>query len=110
MIATTGADGPHRGTDYNGVFPPTATRLKKSDFHYELPPELIAQQPLRERSASRLLLLDVPHRAWQDRAFRELPSLLRAGAGSSHMPSPVRWLRAASPPTLTSAARRRTST
>ncbi|HWG11387.1 MAG TPA: tRNA preQ1(34) S-adenosylmethionine ribosyltransferase-isomerase QueA [Rhodanobacteraceae bacterium] len=53
--------------------------MKKSDFHYELPPELIAQQPLRERSASRLLLLDVPHRAWQDRAFRELPSLLRAG-------------------------------
>ena len=29
--------------------------MKKSDFHYELPPELIAQAPLPERSASRLL-------------------------------------------------------
>jgi S-adenosylmethionine:tRNA ribosyltransferase-isomerase len=31
--------------------------LKKSDFHYELPPELIAQAPLAERSASRLLVV-----------------------------------------------------
>lgn len=66
-------------SDYNAAFPSTATRLKKSDFHYELPPGLIAQAPLPERSASRLLLLDVPRRAWQDRAFRELPQLLRAG-------------------------------
>lgn len=79
MIATHAAAGPHRGADYNDAFPLTATRLKKSDFHYELPPELIAQAPLRERSASRLLVLDVPQRAWQDRRFRELPQLLRAG-------------------------------
>jgi S-adenosylmethionine:tRNA ribosyltransferase-isomerase len=32
--------------------------MKRTDFHYELPPELIAQRPLAERSASRLLLLD----------------------------------------------------
>lgn len=32
--------------------------MKRSDFHYELPPELIAQRPLAERSASRLLMLD----------------------------------------------------
>ena len=32
--------------------------LKKSDFYFELPPELIAQDPLEDRSASRLLLLD----------------------------------------------------
>src|SRR5690606_40194313 len=31
--------------------------LKKSDFHYDLPPELIAQAPLAERSASRLLVV-----------------------------------------------------
>jgi len=53
--------------------------LKKSDFHYDLPPELIAQAPLPERSASRLLVLDAASRAWQDRRFRELPDLLRAG-------------------------------
>jgi S-adenosylmethionine:tRNA ribosyltransferase-isomerase len=32
--------------------------MKKSDFYYDLPDELIAQQPLPERSASRLLCLD----------------------------------------------------
>ncbi len=53
--------------------------MKKSDFHYDLPPELIAQEPLRERSASRLLVLDAARGEWQDRMFRELPLLLRAG-------------------------------
>ncbi len=32
--------------------------MQRSDFHYELPEELIAQHPLPERSASRLLALD----------------------------------------------------
>ncbi len=53
--------------------------MKKSDFHYELPAELIAQTPLPERSASRLLVLDVERRNWHDRRFRDLPDLLRAG-------------------------------
>jgi len=53
--------------------------LKKSDFHYDLPTELIAQEPLRERSASRLLVLDAARKTWQDRLFRDLPQLLRAG-------------------------------
>jgi S-adenosylmethionine:tRNA ribosyltransferase-isomerase len=53
--------------------------LKKSDFDFELPPELIAQAPLPERSASRMLLLDVAADTRQDRMFRELPELLRAG-------------------------------
>ncbi|HEY4581840.1 MAG TPA: tRNA preQ1(34) S-adenosylmethionine ribosyltransferase-isomerase QueA [Lysobacter sp.] len=53
--------------------------LKKSDFDYELPPELIAQAPLPERSASRLLVVPGDGDALQDRVFRELPSLLRAG-------------------------------
>jgi S-adenosylmethionine:tRNA ribosyltransferase-isomerase len=52
--------------------------VKKSDFAYELPPELIAQEPLPDRSASRLLLLDATG-GLQDRRFRELPDLLRAG-------------------------------
>ncbi|SFS05288.1 S-adenosylmethionine:tRNA ribosyltransferase-isomerase [Dyella sp. OK004] len=53
--------------------------MKKSDFDFDLPPELIAQAPLAERSASRLLLLDVDAQSLQDRMFRELPQLLRKG-------------------------------
>jgi S-adenosylmethionine:tRNA ribosyltransferase-isomerase len=53
--------------------------LKKSDFHYDLPVELIAQQPLPERSASRLLVVDAPRQNLSDRVFHDLPELLRAG-------------------------------
>ena len=53
--------------------------MKKSDFHFDLPVELIAQQPLAERSASRLLELDVAGKSMVDRQFRELPDLLRSG-------------------------------
>ncbi|MGH8142249.1 MAG: S-adenosylmethionine:tRNA ribosyltransferase-isomerase, partial [Steroidobacteraceae bacterium] len=53
--------------------------LKRSDFDYPLPPELIAQAPLAQRSASRLLLLDGAHGSWQDRQLRELPQLLQPG-------------------------------
>jgi S-adenosylmethionine:tRNA ribosyltransferase-isomerase len=63
----------------NAPLPHDDPALKKSDFHFDLPPELIAQAPLAERSASRLLLLDVTLRTWQDRMFRELPSFLRKG-------------------------------
>ena len=54
-------------------------RLKKSDFDYDLPPELIAQAPLAERSASRLLVVPPGDAAFEDRVFRDLPSLLREG-------------------------------
>jgi len=52
--------------------------MKLSDFDYELPAELIAQHPARERSASRLLHLDGRTGALQDRAFADLPQLLDA--------------------------------
>ncbi|WP_101048251.1 tRNA preQ1(34) S-adenosylmethionine ribosyltransferase-isomerase QueA [Macromonas nakdongensis] len=48
-----------------------------SDFDFSLPPELIAQHPAAERSASRLL--DGTGAAPVDRIFRDLPGLLRAG-------------------------------
>lgn len=51
--------------------------MKRTDFHYELPPTLIAQHPLAERSASRLLCLGAG--GIVDRRFRELPSLLAPG-------------------------------
>ncbi|MCU0919971.1 MAG: tRNA preQ1(34) S-adenosylmethionine ribosyltransferase-isomerase QueA [Burkholderiaceae bacterium] len=48
-----------------------------ADFDFELPPELIAQHPAAQRSASRLL--DGRGRMPADRVFRELPDLLRSG-------------------------------
>ena len=51
--------------------------MRRADFHFELPPELIAQAPLPERSASRLLVLDGASGAVADRHFADLPSLLR---------------------------------
>ncbi len=53
--------------------------LTRRDFDFELPADLIAQEPLAERSASRLLLLDGRSGGYQDRRMLELPSLLRAG-------------------------------
>jgi len=53
--------------------------LKKSDFHYDLPVELIAQTPLPERSASRLLVVPAWDGALSDRQVRDLPSLLQPG-------------------------------
>ncbi|WP_266158640.1 tRNA preQ1(34) S-adenosylmethionine ribosyltransferase-isomerase QueA [Dyella silvatica] len=53
--------------------------MKKSDFNFELPPELIAQAPLAERSASRLLFLDVATQRRENHQFRELPDFLRPG-------------------------------
>ena len=51
--------------------------LTLADFDYLLPPERIAQMPLAERSASRLLVMRGA--ALEDRAIRDLPGLLRAG-------------------------------
>ena len=53
--------------------------MKKSDFDFRLPTELIAQAPLSERSASRLLHLDAAVGSMTDRMFRELPEFLRPG-------------------------------
>lgn len=50
--------------------------MKKSDFHYALPARLIAQKPLRERAASRLLRLDGSTGRLEDRMFADLPRLL----------------------------------
>ncbi len=51
--------------------------MRRQDFAYSLPPELIAQSPLAERSASRLLVLDGVSGECRDRSVRELPQLLR---------------------------------
>jgi len=53
--------------------------LNKSDFHFDLPPELIAQVPLPERSASRLLVADAGAQSLDDRRFTDLAQLLQPG-------------------------------
>ena len=53
--------------------------MRRVDFNYELPQELIAQQPLAERSASRLLTLDGVTGAVADRRILDLPELVNPG-------------------------------
>lgn len=53
--------------------------VKKSDFNFDLPPDLIAQAPLARRSGSRLLVLDVAAHKKTDRKFDELPEMVRPG-------------------------------
>src|ERR1051326_1566878 len=48
-----------------------------SEFDYGLPVELIAQQPLAERDASRMLVVDRAARTWTDSSFRSFTEYLR---------------------------------
>ncbi|MGQ9807591.1 MAG: tRNA preQ1(34) S-adenosylmethionine ribosyltransferase-isomerase QueA [Armatimonadota bacterium] len=56
-----------------------AGSLRTADFDYHLPPELIAQEPLDDRSASRLLVLERETGRVEHRRFREIGSFLRPG-------------------------------
>lgn len=53
--------------------------MKKSDFYFDLPKELIAQEPCEPRDAARLLCVDKQSGALTHHVFHELPSLLRKG-------------------------------
>ncbi len=53
--------------------------MKKSDFYFDLPEELIAQTPLQRRDGSRLLLLDKLTGELEHRHFYDLPDLLEEG-------------------------------
>jgi S-adenosylmethionine:tRNA ribosyltransferase-isomerase len=53
--------------------------MQLSDFDYELPEQLIAQAPLAERSASRLLLVDPQHDCFSDQHFTDLIDYIDAG-------------------------------
>ncbi|HEX4594600.1 MAG TPA: tRNA preQ1(34) S-adenosylmethionine ribosyltransferase-isomerase QueA [Bryobacteraceae bacterium] len=50
-----------------------------SDFNYDLPASSIAQEPVRDRAASRMLVLHREEQCWEDRMFRELPQFLGPG-------------------------------
>lgn len=51
--------------------------MQISDFDYELPAELIAQKPLEERDASRMLVLDRREQSWSDSSFKDFTRHLR---------------------------------
>lgn len=53
--------------------------MRRQDFAYHLPSDLIAQEPLAERSAARMLVLDAPTAGVTDRTVRDLPGYLRRG-------------------------------
>lgn len=53
--------------------------MRRQDFAFDLPPELIAQKPLAERTASRLMVLDGDSGDVQHRQFTEITELLQAG-------------------------------
>lgn len=55
------------------------TELKKTDFYFDLPQELIAQDPLEDRSASRLLVLNKDTGAVEHHRFQEITNYLRPG-------------------------------
>jgi S-adenosylmethionine:tRNA ribosyltransferase-isomerase len=53
--------------------------MRLSDFHYDLPEALIAQEPPAARDAARMLVLHRSEQRFEDRWFRDFPSFLRAG-------------------------------
>lgn len=53
--------------------------MKRQDFYYELPEELIAQDPLEDRSSSRLLVLNKQSGAVSHHTFREITDYLKEG-------------------------------
>jgi len=53
--------------------------MQLSEFDYHLPEDRIAQQPLEDRAASRMLVVYRKEQRWEDRHFRELPLFLRPG-------------------------------
>ena len=53
--------------------------MKVSDFNYELPQELIAQVPIKDRSASRLMVLNRENKAIEDKIFKDIIDYLKPG-------------------------------
>ena len=53
--------------------------MKTSDFYFDLPPELIAQDPLLDRASSRLLVLGKTDGSMEHHTFRDIKSYLKTG-------------------------------
>lgn len=72
------AEHPHE-KEKNVVARGAPTQLKKSDFYYDLPEELIAQTPAEPRDSSRLLVYDRSADKAEHKIFRDIKNYLRAG-------------------------------
>ena len=57
----------------------TVTELRLSQFDYELPAELIAQTPLEQRDASRMMVVDRKSHSITHQTIRDLPRLMNSG-------------------------------
>jgi S-adenosylmethionine:tRNA ribosyltransferase-isomerase len=68
---------PTPSTDYSGT--PLSTPFQRSDFEYDLPEGLIAQEPLSRRSDSRLLVLPGSQQRPRDLRMADLPQQLQSG-------------------------------
>ena len=53
--------------------------VRVAEFDYELPPDLIAQEPLVDRASSRMLVLHRREGRWEERIFRDLPEYVHPG-------------------------------
>jgi S-adenosylmethionine:tRNA ribosyltransferase-isomerase len=53
--------------------------MKVSEFYYDLPPELIAQEPIKERQMSRLLVLDKAEGSIEHKVFKDIVGYLNKG-------------------------------
>jgi S-adenosylmethionine:tRNA ribosyltransferase-isomerase len=84
------AEGSFRGGQFTGSFSNAgstwklagvkkASHMLVSDFDYDLPESLIAQEPAARRDMSRLLVVDRASRTFTDSSFSELPSYLKYG-------------------------------
>jgi len=58
---------------------PRSASMRVSDFDYDLPEELIAQEPLEQRDASRMMVVSRADQTWRDSHFTGLPALLMKG-------------------------------
>ncbi|WLT31775.1 tRNA preQ1(34) S-adenosylmethionine ribosyltransferase-isomerase QueA [Geothrix sp. PMB-07] len=54
--------------------------MQRTDFHFDLPSELIAQHPAADRDGARLLVVDARTGEWAHRSIRDLPELVPAGS------------------------------
>jgi S-adenosylmethionine:tRNA ribosyltransferase-isomerase len=54
--------------------------MLRSDFHFDLPPEFIAQHPTPDRDGARLLVVDAQTGTWSHQTIRNLPELIPPGS------------------------------
>ena len=78
-VGADGFDGGCSGNGYSGAGEPDGAGLLTSDYYYDLPEELIAQDPLEDRSSSRLMVLDRSTGNISHRHFSDLPCYLDSG-------------------------------